>query len=285
MTKTIRMLDEHDYPYYKAMDTGFEFDYIKYVFNALVHENNRLYGLFIDDQLVSVGGYSLYAGIYVMLGRLRSDRRFMGNGFSTEIASHVMHEALNINGIRWVGGNTQEHNMSAQRVLEKIGLVPYITMYGALTKDTTVLESGAEPWQPITNPERKKEWLHQTYIQTGAIFPYECYYSFPASAELFQNEELKQWSFYENPEKTRFLITKYDQKKHHYLHAVYPWHDITSQSGLWETIATDYQKPLQQTNEETYIWMDLTKEKTRNLPANHPFELPSPWILYGKEIN
>ncbi|WP_010529976.1 GNAT family N-acetyltransferase [Lentibacillus jeotgali] len=283
MSKTIRMLDINDDPHYEAMDTGIEFDYVGRIFDRLTTGNNRLYGLFLDDQLVSVGGYSIYADSYAMLGRLRSDRRFMGNGFSTEVVSYVLQEALNVEGIHWIGANTQEHNISAQRVLEKIGLSPYITLHGALTKATSALESGAAPWQPVIDLQRKKDWVNQLYIQTRAIFPYECYYPFPSSADLLQDQDLQQWSFYENEAKTRFLITKYDQKKHHYLHAVYPWHDITSQPGLWETIARDYRKLLQHTDDETYIWMDLTKEEARTLPADHQFELPSPWILYGKE--
>ncbi|HLR61374.1 MAG TPA: GNAT family N-acetyltransferase [Lentibacillus sp.] len=283
MSKTIRMLNKDDYPQYEAMETGIEFDYIAHIFDRLATGDNHLYGLFLDGRLVSVGGYSIYAGSYAMLGRLRSDLRFKGNGFSTEVVSYILNEVFKLNGIRWVGANTQEHNTSAQRVLEKVGLNPYITLHGALTKDTAALESGAEPWQPVTSLQRKKDWLNQAYIRTGDIFPYECYYPFPASAELFQDEAIKQWSFYENDDKTRFVITKYDQKKYHYLHAVYPWHDLTSQPGLWETIASDYRKLLQQTDDETYIWMDLTKEEAQTLPASHQFELPSPWILYGKE--
>lgn len=283
MNKTIRILNENDYPFYEEMDTGIEFDYVGRIFDRLAAGNNRLYGLFLDDQLVSVGGYSIYAKSYAMLGRLRSDCRFLGNGFSTVVMSHVLNEVLKLDGIQWVGANTQEHNMSAQRVLEKIGLTPRITLHGALIKDTSAIESGAELWTPVTDLERKKEWVSQAYIQTGAIFPYECYYPFPGSANLFQEDDLKQWSFFENADKTRFVITKYDQKKHHYLHAVYLWDDITSQPGLWETIANDYRKLLRQTDDETYIWMDLTKEEAKKLPDNHQFKLPSPWVLYGME--
>lgn len=277
------MLQSNDYPYLEAMDTGIEFDYITSIFDRLVAGNNRLYGLFLDGQLVSMCGYSIYADSYAMLGRLRSDRRFVGSGFATELVSYVMNEVFQLNGIQWVGANTQEHNISAQRVLKKIGLTPYITLHGALTKDTSTLESGAKPWQPVTDLKRKKEWVNKKYIQTGAIFPYECYYPFPASADLFQEPDLETWSFFENDDQTRFLITKYDQKKHHYLHAVYPWHDITSQPGLWETIANNYRKLRRQTDGETYIWMDLTREEAQMLPADHQFELPSPWILYGTD--
>ncbi|MBP1949959.1 GNAT family N-acetyltransferase [Virgibacillus litoralis] len=281
MDKTIRILNSDDFKHLEKMDTGIEDDYIKRIFNRLITGKNRLYGLFLDDQMVSLGGHSIYASRYAMLGRLRTDRRFMGNGFSTELMYHMMSKAFQINGIQWVGANTQEHNTPARRVMERIGLTPYIPQHAAQTKDTTALETGSEPWTPVTDLQRKKDWLKEMYSTPISIFPYECYYSFPVSKDLFQEHDLIKWSFYENQSKTRALITKTDQKKHHYLHAIYPWNDITSQEGLWETIANDYQQLLNQTEEETYIWMDLTKEQANALPINHQFTLPSPWILYG----
>ncbi|SFA83478.1 Acetyltransferase (GNAT) domain-containing protein [Lentibacillus halodurans] len=281
MKKTIRVLHSNDYPHLEVMDTGIEFDYIKHIFDRLVTGNNRLYGLFLDGQLVSLSGYSIYAGSYAMLGRLRSDRRFTGNGYSTELVSYVLNQVFQLNNIHWAGANTQEDNGSARRVLEKIGLSAYTTLHGAITKDISLLESGSEPWWPVTDLQRKQEWINRLYIKSASIFPYECYYPFPGSPDLFQDHDLMQWSFYENESGTRFLITKYDQKKHHYLHAVYPWNDIVSQQGLWETIANDYRRLAQQTDDETYIWMDLTKEEAQSLPLSHQFELPSPWILYG----
>ncbi|QKY68650.1 GNAT family N-acetyltransferase [Lentibacillus sp. CBA3610] len=283
MNKTIRMLDSRDYPHLEAMDTGIEFDYIPRIFDKLITGNNRLYGLFLDGQMVSMSGYTIYANHYAMLGRLRSDRRFKGNGYATEIVAYVMNEAFKLSNIHWVGANTEEDNLPARRVLEKVSLAPYIALHGAQTEDTSVMESNARPWQPVTDLTRKREWVNKLYAQTGAIFPYECYYPFPGSADLFQDDDLKQWSFYENASGTRFLITKYDQKKYHYLHAVYPWHDMAEQRGLWETIAADYRKLKTLTDDETYIWMDLTKEEIQTLPAGHPFELPTPWILHGMD--
>ncbi|WP_164669333.1 GNAT family N-acetyltransferase [Virgibacillus doumboii] len=282
MNTSIRMLHSNDYPHLEAMDTGIEDDYVKRVFNRLATGNNFLYGLFLDNgQMVSIGGISIYAGHYAMLGRLRSDRRFAGKGYSTMLMEYMMNEAFQMSGVQWVGANTQENNTSARRVIEKVGLSPYTMMHGAITKDTSALESGAKPWNPITDLERKKDWIDEMYIKPSSVFPYECYYTFPSSKELFQEHDLEEWSFYENDAQTRVLITKTDRKKHHYLHAVYPWSDITSQKGLWETISNDYWKFAKQTDGETYIWMDLTKEEAASLPAGHQFNLPSPWILYG----
>lgn len=282
MNTSIRKLNSIDYPHLKAMDTGMADDYVEHIFARLTTDSNRLYGLFLDNgQMVSIGGISIYAGHYAMMGRLRSDRRFAGNGFSTMLLKYMMNEAFLMSGIQWVGANTQEHNTSARRAIGKVGLSPYTMMHGALTKDTTALDSGAAPWNPITNLQQKKDWLNKMYVESSSVFPYECYYSFPASKELFSESDLKEWSFYENNTQTRMLITKTDRKKYHYLHAVYPWSDITSQTGLWETISRDYHDYAKQTDDETYIWMDLTKEEAASLPFGHQFELPSPWILYG----
>ncbi|MFD2045476.1 GNAT family N-acetyltransferase [Ornithinibacillus salinisoli] len=281
MERSIRLLHSDDYPLLETMDTGIEDDYVKRVFHRLSTGDNRLYGLFLGDQLVSLGGINIYAKRYAMLGRLRSDRRFRGQDFATKVMTYMLKEAFLIDGIQWVGANTQEENVPARRVMEKIGFSPYTMLHGALTDDTTTLTIDAKPWKLIDDLQRKKDWLQQTYVDSSEVFPYECYYLFPASEDLFQDEKLREWSFYENEEKNRFLITKIDQKKYHYLHVIYPWNDMTEQVGLWETITADYKKLLQQNGEETYIWMDLSKEEASSLPSNHQFTLPSPWILYG----
>ncbi|GAA0594873.1 hypothetical protein GCM10009001_08750 [Virgibacillus siamensis] len=281
MSYAIRILQANDIQLLKDMDTGIENDYVIRVFDRLTQWPNRMFGLFLDGRLVSVGGISIYAGSYAMLGRIRTDRRYKGKGFASEIMSCMKDEAFRDEKIQWVGANTQEENLPARRVMKKIGLNEYTMLYGTLTKDTSMLESGAMPWKQITNLEQKKKWLHQTFIQPGNVFPYECYYPFPATANLFQDSELHTWTFYENADASRFLITKPDQKKHHYLHAVYPWSDLTDQKGLWETISRDYRHLAEQIGEETYIWMDLTKEEVQTLPADHAFILKSPWILHG----
>ncbi|WP_223702361.1 GNAT family N-acetyltransferase [Sutcliffiella deserti] len=282
MNKLIRLLSREDSRYFEDMDTGVEDDYVSRIFERLTTGDHRLFGLFVDNRLVSIGGYSLFAKRYAMLGRLRTDRRFRGNNFSTILTEHIMKEAFKVSGVQWVGSNTQEDNLPARKVLEKLGLSLALVSYGAITNDTSALESGSKPWQRIHSPERKKEWIKEVYVKPSLVFPYECYYSFPASDDLFHEQELEKWSFYENEEQSRFLITKHDQKGHHYLHAVYPWNDLFSQKGLWETISHDYKTLKKQTGEDdTYIWMDLTKEAVKSLPSSHKFDLPSPWFLYG----
>ncbi|UCZ54887.1 GNAT family N-acetyltransferase [Bacillus shivajii] len=281
MNKTIRVLHSEDFPYVDAMDTGIEDDYVKRIFDRLTTGNHRLFGVFMDDQLACMAGYTIFANRYAMLGRIRSDINFRGKDLATELSAYIMKEAFKLSNIQWVGANTQKHNKPARRVLEKLDLTNYVQLHGAITSDVSQFETGTEPWREVQSIEEKKSWAEEAFIKRSRIFPYECYYPFPASEALFNEENLEKWSFFENKEQTRVLITKYDQKKHHYLHTVYPWDDFLSQSGLWETVTNEYRKLVEKTDEETYIWKDFTKEEAQLLPEDHPFELPSPWFLYG----
>ncbi|WP_088035323.1 GNAT family N-acetyltransferase [Evansella clarkii] len=285
MSETIRKLSENDFHFLKAMDTGIEDDYVERIFDRLTSGTHHLYGMFDGDHMICMGGYTIFAGKYAMLGRLRCDQRFRGKNNATKLIASVMDQAYQEPGIKWVGANTQEENIPARRVLEKLGLPAHTPRHGAVTKETTVLGNDRAKWIKIESHQRKKDWLEEIYIENSAVFPYEVYYSFPASEALFREEKVSEWSFYENEAGTRLLITKEDQKKYNYLHAVYPWDDLAEQQGLWETIKADYEKLArekeQEDEEETYIWMDLTKTQAAALPARHEFKLPSPWILHG----
>ncbi|MCG3419210.1 GNAT family N-acetyltransferase [Oceanobacillus jordanicus] len=281
MQNAIRRLTIQDFRLVEEMETGIEEDYVLRIFNRLLDGNNRLFGLFNKGQLVSIAGYSLYASHYAMLGRLRSDLRYRGRNFSTSLMQHMIEEVFKMERIHWVGANTQENNLAAKKVLRKAGLHSHKILYSTITQSPSKLETGAKPWKEVHTLKRKKDLIYKGYLETYSIFPYQCYYSFPASWELFTDENLLSWSFYENEKQNRFLITKEDQKKNHYLHTIYPWDDIHQQEGLWETITADYKQLTQRTGENTYVWMDLIPSEVEKLPDYHPFELPSPWILFG----
>lgn len=282
MEQVIRPLNINDYPHMEAMETGIEDDYVKRIFTRLVDEDqHRLYGLFWEGQLVSVCGYTIFAESYAMIGRIRSDVRYRGKDLATQLTGYVLNETYKQKQIKWTGANTQEKNLPARRVLEKLGLREYTMIYGATTKDVSMLEKGEPLWHEINDLASKKEWIDRLYIKTEAVFPYECYYPFPASENLFSEENLAEWSFYENETASRIVITKRDFKKHDFLQAIYPWDDIMAQKGLWETISMAYQSLAAETEGDCLIWMDLTKTAANSLPDNHRFALPSPWILYG----
>src|SRR5699024_6157755 len=71
------------------IQTNIEDDYVRQSFQDLVTGPNILYGLCADNELASIGGYSIYAEQLAMLGRLRSDVRFHGHGFATELMAYI----------------------------------------------------------------------------------------------------------------------------------------------------------------------------------------------------
>src|SRR5690625_378893 len=147
---TIRRLNADDQPLVNEMDTGIQDDYVLHVFEFLMHED-VLYGLSINNPLAILGGYSIYGDAYAMLGRLSSDRRFRGQDSGSKLMLHVIDEAFQDERIHWIGANTQEDNLPARRVLTKLGLVPLETLAGAMTKNATMLESGAETGKDMTD--------------------------------------------------------------------------------------------------------------------------------------
>ncbi|RNF39001.1 GNAT family N-acetyltransferase [Planococcus salinus] len=283
MEKQLRQLTVQDFGHVEAMETGITDDYVKRVFPRISSGHNRLYGLFLDGQLVSMGGYSIFADCYAMLGRMRSDRRFRGKDLSTQLMTYIIDEVFKLPNIQWVGANTQRENAPARRVLDKLGLTPNATLVGATAQDVSMLEAGGHCWKEINSVAQKKHWINEAYVKTGKVFPYECYYPFPASAALFPDDQLTQWTFYENEAKSRFLVTKKDIKKNTYLHVIYPWDDLAQQEGLWETVTFAHRKLQEGIEETSYIWMDLHEQAVSSLPDSHPFDLPSPWILYGTD--
>lgn len=290
MTKVIRPLSKSDYRLYKFMQTGLEEDYMLDIFPALTDGESRLFGLFIDEQLVSTAGYTIFANHFVMLGRLRSDTRFRGKSYGTEILEYVKNRALDIPDIEFVGANTEAYNTPAQKVLQKIKLPLLTTLYAAQTQDLSSLSTDRiESWVKVEDLGRKKEWISRTYLNDDfpeTIFPFGAYYPFPASDSLFKEDFLKTLNFYENESQSRYLILDEEDKggNYLYLHVIYPWDDFMEQTGFWETI---HEQLSNIKNEKPHVvmWMDLTEEKAQKLPESHPLTLPSPWMLHGIYTN
>lgn len=281
MKKIIRQLGLDDLHYLEEMETGIEDDYILRVYNRISSGSSRLYGLFVDDHLASIGGYTIFAQHYIMLGRMRSDLRYRGYNLSTQLMSYIMEQAFTLPTIQWVGANTQQENTSARRVMDKLGLTEVSTLYSAISPDASSLETGGTVWKRLTTLSQKQAWVDHLYIQTGAVFPYECYYTFPASEELFADAKLAQWSFFENRQKDRVLIAKKDYKRDYYLHIVYPWDDLMEQAGLWETVSLAQHQLSETVKTKALLWIDLSPSQVSALPSHHMFDLPSPWLLYG----
>lgn len=283
MSLFFRPLTIEDYDLYKSMETGLKEDYMLKVFDRLSTDNNSLFGLFEDETLVAVAGYTLFAGEFAMLGRLRSDRRYRKNGYGTKITDYILNEAKQTPAVKWIGANTEQRNKPAQKVLEKIGIPHVITLYAAQTDSLDPLLKGDALWEKVTSTEEKKKWIDQTYLNPSfdkKVFPYEAYYPFPARESLFTEDKLNQMACFRNPDQSRVLFMWEEEKGNKYLHVVYPWSDLTEQTGLFDTIATEFQKA-KTDGTSSLVWMDLTEEEVAALPSDHPFDLPSPWMLHG----
>lgn len=276
----IRKISAADFTLVEAMDTGIEEDYIIRVFPRLVEGNNHMYGLFIDKKLAVICGFTIFKNKYAMLGRLRSDRNFRGRNLATTLNEFLIEEALQMDGVEWVGANTQEDNVPARKVLERLGLKEQMALHGAVTDDLDVMLSGSPLWNEVTDIKEKQQFVDETLIKHEIIFPYQCYYPFPSSEELFRGE-FDEWKFFVNQENSRFFIIKPDQKKHHYCHVVYPWDDLHIQEGLWETVKVEYEKMQAELEDDVFVWIDLTKAQSEQLPPNHKFTLPPAWVLYS----
>ncbi|RPF54453.1 GNAT family N-acetyltransferase [Aquisalibacillus elongatus] len=282
-TVQIRPLTMDDYDLLTQMETGIEDDYIIRIWERLMtNDEHKVYGLFVESQLVSIAGYTIFAEQYAMLGRLRSDIRYSGNGYATQLFKHIIKELNQVPEIKWVGANTQLHNYSALRVMEKSDLPQLITFHAStLVKPRLLNYEKGEPWTPITSLDEKREWTSKFEQDSELIFPYQAYYPFPASSKLFKDDEIKDWYFFKNPENDRVLIIYYDQKKYNYAHVVYLWDDLFEQPGLWETIFETHELFKKEYGEDVHIRTDLT-DTTREKAVDDAFQIQDPWILHGK---
>lgn len=278
----IRQLSMEDRLVFERMETGIDDDYILRIFERLVNGNHRLFGMFEDERLVSVGGFTIFADQYAMVGRLRSDLHYRGRAFATTLMKYLIAEAFREPNVQWVGGNTQSDNLAAQRVLENAGLSRQTSLTNATASSISTLIGGGETWHPISDSAKKMEWIETLYIKEQRVFPLECYYPFPATTALFKQADLHSWRFFKSASKDRIVILKNDQKGIDYLHMIYPWADLWHIDGLWETVALEFQAFKAEEGADSALWLDLTEEQKIELPQHYPFDLPSPWLLYGR---
>ena len=268
----------------EQMETGIEDDYVVRIFDRLIeHKEHKVFGLFAGDQLASVGGYTIFADQYAMLGRLRTDVRYRGEGLATKLLERVIQEIEKLDGVNWVGGNTQRHNYSGMKVLNKLGLPQLIDLHASTVVDDKKLNTETGPlWKEISELDEKKRWLNPLSKDPKTIFPYESYYPFPASPTLFKDENIKNWMMFKNEAEDRFVIVKEDQKKYKYAQTIYLWEDLWEQPGLLKTISHAKHRLAQQSEEDIYIRFDLTDNQRAEVPDEDAFTFQDPWVLHGK---
>lgn len=267
------------------MDTQLKDDYMLRVFDRLTSDGNALFGLFQEETLIAVAGYTLFAGEFAMMGRLRSDSRYRKNGYGTLITDYIYKQVKNNPGIKWIGANTEQHNKPAQKVLKNLAVPHITTLYAAQTDDISGFTAQKERgnWQRVDSVSKKRKWLEKTYLNPQfdkAVFPLEAYYPLPACASLFTDDRLDGWICYENLDSSRAVFMWEEEKGKTYLHVVYPWSDVMTQPGLLSVIEEEFINS-KQNSEVSTIWIDLTEEEVALLPDSHPFDLPSPWMLHG----
>lgn len=276
----MRQLQLRDLPIAKKMKTNITDDYVIEIFERLVtSENQSLYGLFIDEELVTIAGYTIFPGGYAMLGRLRSDVRVHGKGYATELLLYLI-EQLKLNPkIVWIGGNTNIQNSSARRVLSKLGFSELKTFYGLpIQKRERINNVPGHIWQQVHSVQEKRALLTKlAKSNILKIYPYECFYPFPFRQELVTDEDLAESHFFQNPSADRWVILKKDFKKEAFVQVKYFWNDHFEQPGLFETIdefvANDEEHPRP--------WFDFTEKGYKKIPDLTAFEVSDGWVLYG----
>ncbi|WP_407272859.1 GNAT family N-acetyltransferase [Radiobacillus sp. PE A8.2] len=283
-TLMIRELVMDDYDVVKKMETNIEDDYIHYIFPDLIQsENEFLYGLYDEQKhLLAIAGYHVFPGGNAMIGRLRSDHRYLSKGNATRLLSHIADVLRQDPTITWLGANTNEGNKAARRVLEKLGLSVMTKLHSFTVKDIDLVggENG-DVWQQVTSVADKRALL-QT-VQTNAlgnVYPYECYNPLPLKADLFSDQHLESSVFYQNQAQDRFLVIKPDRKGNWYAHVKYFWNDHNEQPGLWETVKHFMQS--RATEDDMHVWIDFSQQGFENIPNLDAYDVSDAWILYGE---
>ncbi|QTN00272.1 GNAT family N-acetyltransferase [Sediminibacillus dalangtanensis] len=278
----IRKLAADDWNLVKHMKTNLEYDYVVDIFPDLISSNaHELYGLFSGNQLAAIAGYTLFPGGMAMLGRLRSDNRFLSQGHATELLAYIIASLKENPQIRWVGANTNEHNFPARRVLEKLNLEIFTTLHSLPVVDPQLISGTPGPkWERVNNLEEKRALLRSLDENAINVFPYECYYPLPLTQELLTDEYLAESAFYLSPDRQRFCTIKNDHKREWYAQVKYFWNDQFDQPGFMETVMDHLDKDdLQPT-----AWFDFSQTAFENIPDKRAFRIEDAWVLYGTWI-
>lgn len=276
----IRQLTHNDLTLYKAMHTTIDRDYMIDIFDKLTTApDHRLFGLFKNNHLVSIAGYTLYPGGYAMLGRLRSDARFQGNGYASYLLAYIVDYLTKLEQVGWIGGYTNIGNVPSRRILSKLDLSELKTFHSfPLINPDLLITTPGKVWSEIETLTQKRAILKKLSEDVLDIYPYECYYPFPYRDELLTDQKLAQTRFYQNEQADRWLIISDDYKKETYAQIRYFWDDYFSQPGLFETITAD----LKRSKEPCRPWFDFTPEAFEQIPNLEAFDVSDGWVLYGE---
>ncbi|MFC0525595.1 GNAT family N-acetyltransferase [Pontibacillus salicampi] len=274
----VRKLDVEDYSALKDMDTGLDDDYVVRIFPELIaRENNEVFGLFDENQMIAVGGYTTFYNKYAMLGRLRSDKRFYGQGHATYLLDQIIERVRQNPSIVWIGANTQSNNLPARKVLKKIHMPALATLHPLHIEQPEQIPHPDGPvWEMVQDVSAKRKWIESLTLE---VFPYEAYYPLPFDNIYITDDYLSQSAMYINPAGDRIVLIQEDTKKHVYANVKYFWDDLFTQPGLWKTIAYDKQ----QREAIDAIWMDVSPDVYADLPAAFNSSQDA-WLLHGFRV-
>ncbi|MFD1020419.1 GNAT family N-acetyltransferase [Thalassobacillus hwangdonensis] len=280
MTIEIKKLIKNDFDAVINMDTGIENDYVIRIFYRLATSDTQgLFGLYEHGQLASIAGYTLFHDTFAMLGRLRTDRNYFSKGYSTQLMNEMCSYLQQFPSIKWIGANTQTHNSSARRVIEKAGMKEVSLHHSLALKRPELLSyAKGDVWNEVTSPDEKLDLLHSIKDNPLHMFPYECYYPLPFDDVLFTLEYLAESAFFLSPDKSRFVILRNDQKGEDYAHVKYFWNDHYKQPGLFDTLLSYWGRH----PDLDAVWIDFTQEAFQRVPNLEAYDVQEPWLLYGK---
>lgn len=274
---TIRPLTNADFTLYQQMKTGVDNDYMLMVFERLVTPpDNYLYGLFHDEALASVAGYTYFPGGNVMLGRLRSDVRFRQLGYPTQLLHYLVDTIQQDPSVHFIGGYTHISNVAAKKILAKLGMTPIDTYYSFPAIKLQPLIHDQILWDEVTGHDQKRHAL-QTLIENDvASFPYEAYYPFPLTQNLIPDEKLLAMHVYQSPVTGNYLFADKDYKGEALLNIRYVHDDLFTTPGFFHTIDRLFKN-----EPERLPWFNFSKTQYNNLNHKDCFRLEAGWELHG----
>lgn len=278
-TVCIRRLSVDDFEALKQMHTGINKDYVLHIFAESVN-NEETYGAFVDDQLVSIAAFTVFAGRYAVLGRLRTDIRFRGRGIVTQLLKELCGKIDDNPRLAWVGLATQADNFPVHQVAGKLKM-NRLSTFNSCSLDEggqAVLHSELptlfNEWTVVGDLKEKQALLNNLSIQENQlrIFPYECYYPLPFESPLWTEDYLEKCKCLKDD--GRFVLFMPDEKGSSYLHMKYFWDDSFSRPGLWQAALTEAGKIGRK------LWIDLPETQNFDETAA-PFERTA-WMCFGR---
>lgn len=277
----IRKLRYADRKLYEQMETAIEDDYILKIFPRLVEEG--AIGFFIGNRLVSLAAVTIFAEKYAILGRLRTDVRERGKGYSTILLRHLLKEVRMRKELKWVGLTTRANNFPVHRIANKLGMkkiwafrICRMTAEGERALATRGTGNG---WRKITNIHEVKKSLQKlkNSPRPPAIFPYSAYYPLPFDPDLWDDAYLETCLCLQKDD--RIVLCAPEDKGESYFHVKYFGKDPFASDSFWPLLVPLAKKAGRR------LWIDLPEnsKEIENIPENG-FEQQE-WTLWGAPLD